>query len=90
MCAECHSTNVRKNYDAAKDSFKTTFSEVSSAAKPVTARAVAMFNGRRTAAHLMSLIAVFHLRPRHAARCLGFRTRERATLPRRPLQSPGG
>ena len=29
MCAECHSTNVRKNYDAAKDSFKTTFSEVS-------------------------------------------------------------
>ncbi len=29
MCAECHSTNVRKNYDAAKDSFHTTFSEVS-------------------------------------------------------------
>ncbi len=29
MCAECHSTNVRKNYDAAKDIFKTTFSEVS-------------------------------------------------------------
>ncbi len=29
MCAECHSTNVHKNYDAAKDSFKTSFSEVS-------------------------------------------------------------
>ncbi len=29
MCAECHSTGVRKNYDAAKDSFSTTFSEVS-------------------------------------------------------------
>jgi predicted CXXCH cytochrome family protein len=29
MCAECHSTDVHKNYDAAKDSFKTTFSEVS-------------------------------------------------------------
>src|SRR5208337_3263572 len=29
MCAECHSTGVRKNYDAAKDSFHTTFSEVS-------------------------------------------------------------
>ena len=29
MCAECHSTNVHKNYDAAKDSFKTTFSEIS-------------------------------------------------------------
>ncbi len=29
MCAECHSTGVRKNYDAAKDSFRTTFSEVS-------------------------------------------------------------
>jgi predicted CXXCH cytochrome family protein len=29
MCAECHSTNVHKNYDAATDSFHTTFSEVS-------------------------------------------------------------
>jgi predicted CXXCH cytochrome family protein len=29
MCAECHSTNVRKTYDAAKDEFHTTFSEVS-------------------------------------------------------------
>ena len=29
MCAECHSTGVHKNYDAAKDRFKTTFSEVS-------------------------------------------------------------
>ncbi|MDP2354496.1 MAG: tetratricopeptide repeat protein, partial [Beijerinckiaceae bacterium] len=28
MCAECHSTGVRKNYDAARDSFKTTFSEI--------------------------------------------------------------
>ena len=29
MYEECHMTNVRKNYDAAKDSFKTTFSEIS-------------------------------------------------------------
>jgi len=29
MCAECHSTNVRKNYDAAKDEFHTAFSEIS-------------------------------------------------------------
>ncbi len=29
MCAECHSTNVHKNYDAVKDSFHTTFSEIS-------------------------------------------------------------
>jgi predicted CXXCH cytochrome family protein len=29
MCAECHSTSVRKNHDAAADSFQTTFSEVS-------------------------------------------------------------
>jgi predicted CXXCH cytochrome family protein len=29
MCAECHSTGVRKNYDAATDSFKTTWSEIS-------------------------------------------------------------
>ncbi len=29
MCAECHSTNVHKNYDAATDNFHTTFSEIS-------------------------------------------------------------
>jgi hypothetical protein len=29
MCAECHSTGVRKNYDAAKDNFHTTWAEVS-------------------------------------------------------------
>jgi predicted CXXCH cytochrome family protein len=29
MCAECHSTGVRKNYDAATDRFNTTFSEAS-------------------------------------------------------------
>ena len=28
MCAECHSTGVRKNYDAAKDRFATTFAEI--------------------------------------------------------------
>ena len=28
MCADCHSTNVRKNYDAAADSFATTWSEI--------------------------------------------------------------
>jgi predicted CXXCH cytochrome family protein len=29
MCAECHSTGVHKNYDAAQDRFATTFSEMS-------------------------------------------------------------
>ncbi len=29
MCAECHSTGVRKNYDAANDRFATTFAEIS-------------------------------------------------------------
>jgi Flp pilus assembly protein TadD len=29
MCAECHSTGVRKNYDAVNDRFATTFSEIS-------------------------------------------------------------
>lgn len=29
MCAECHSTHVEKNYDAAKDAFATRFSEIS-------------------------------------------------------------
>ncbi len=28
MCADCHSTNVRKNYDAASDTFKTAWSEI--------------------------------------------------------------
>jgi len=28
QCADCHSTNLRKNYDAAKDSFDTTWSEI--------------------------------------------------------------
>ncbi|MFN3888768.1 MAG: tetratricopeptide repeat protein [Beijerinckiaceae bacterium] len=28
MCAECHSTGVRKNYDAANDTFRTTFAEM--------------------------------------------------------------
>jgi Flp pilus assembly protein TadD len=28
MCADCHSTDVRKNYDAATDTFKTTWSEI--------------------------------------------------------------
>ena len=29
MCAECHSTGVRKNYDAEKDRFATSFAEIS-------------------------------------------------------------
>ena len=29
MCAECHSTGVRKNYDATADRFATTFAEIS-------------------------------------------------------------
>jgi tetratricopeptide (TPR) repeat protein len=29
MCAECHSTGVRKNHDAANDRYATTFSEIS-------------------------------------------------------------
>jgi Flp pilus assembly protein TadD len=29
MCSECHSTGVRKNYDAANDRFATTFTEIS-------------------------------------------------------------
>ena len=29
MCAECHSTGVRKNYDAAADRFATSFAEIS-------------------------------------------------------------
>ncbi|CAB1056048.1 probable deca-heme c-type cytochrome [Olavius sp. associated proteobacterium Delta 1] len=28
MCAECHSTNLKKNYDLASDSYRTTWSEI--------------------------------------------------------------
>ncbi|NNJ96288.1 MAG: tetratricopeptide repeat protein [Gammaproteobacteria bacterium] len=28
MCAECHSTNLKKNYDSASDTFKTSWSEI--------------------------------------------------------------
>ena len=28
MCAECHSTNLKKNYDSASDTFKTNWSEI--------------------------------------------------------------
>ena len=28
MCAECHSTNLRKNYDAATDAYETSWSEI--------------------------------------------------------------
>src|SRR4029079_13696639 len=28
MCAECHSTNLRRGYDAATDAFSTTWSEI--------------------------------------------------------------
>ncbi len=28
MCAECHSTNLKKNYDVVSDSYQTTFSEI--------------------------------------------------------------
>jgi predicted CXXCH cytochrome family protein len=28
MCAECHSTNVKRNYDLEKDTYRTTFSEI--------------------------------------------------------------
>ena len=28
MCAECHSTNVQKNFDLASNTYKTTYSEI--------------------------------------------------------------
>ncbi len=28
MCAECHSTNLKKNYDSESDSFNTTYSVI--------------------------------------------------------------
>ena len=29
MCADCHSTNLQKNYDAAADTYATSWSEIS-------------------------------------------------------------
>ncbi|QOZ56018.1 cytochrome c3 family protein [Bradyrhizobium sp. CCBAU 53338] len=53
MCAECHSTAVRKNYDPATDHFTTTFSEISvgcEACHGAGSRHVAWARGDRGAA----------------------------------------
>ena len=39
QCAECHSTNLRKGYDAATDSYKTTFNEINVACEACHGRA---------------------------------------------------
>ena len=46
MCAECHSTGVRKNYDAAEDVSPRISPRSASAARPVTAKARTMSLGR--------------------------------------------
>ena len=48
MCAECHSTGVQKNYDAANDRYHTHGRKLASAARPATAKARAMLPGHAT------------------------------------------
>jgi predicted CXXCH cytochrome family protein len=51
MCAECHSTGVRKNYDAAADRFATSFAEIGvgcEACHGQGSRHVAWAHGRRS------------------------------------------
>ena len=38
MCAECHSTNLQKNFDAASNSYKTTWSEIDVSSAPRATR----------------------------------------------------
>ena len=47
MCAECHSTGVRKNYDAANDRFSTSFSEISVGCEGATAKGRGTSIGQR-------------------------------------------
>ncbi len=47
MCSECHSTGVRKNYDAARDLFATSFAEISVAAKHAMGQDRGMLAGRK-------------------------------------------
>ena len=52
MCADCHSTNVRKGYDAASDRFQTTWSELNVACEachgPGSAHASSARSGTKT------------------------------------------
>ena len=50
MCADCHSTGVRKNYDAATDNFRHAGRRSTSAAKPVTAPARVIWHGPKRSA----------------------------------------
>ena len=47
MCAECHSTGVRKNYDAARNAFATTWAEISVGCETCHGQGSAMSPGRR-------------------------------------------
>jgi len=46
QCAACHSTNLRKGYDAASNTYKTTFSEINVACEACHGRARATWSGR--------------------------------------------
>ena len=45
MCADCHSTNLRKNYDPATNTFNTTWSEIDVSCEAVTDRHLITLNG---------------------------------------------
>lgn len=62
MCAECHSTGVRKNYDAATDRFATSFAEISvgcEACHGAGSRHVAWANGGKRAGAGKGLVVNF-------------------------------
>ena len=49
MCAACHSSNLRKNYDLAKDSYATTWSEIDVSCESCHGPAPIMWHGQRSA-----------------------------------------
>ncbi len=77
MCAECHSTGVRKNYDAAKDRFATTWRRSAWAARR------AMGKGRDTSAGRgpAKLVAVRNVEDPHKGLLVRFGERRNVAWP---------
>ncbi len=48
MCADCHSTNVRKNYDLRTRTYATSYNEIDVLAKPVMDQVPITLRGRRS------------------------------------------
>ena len=84
MCAECHSTGVRKNYDAANDRFATTWAEISVGCEACHGQGS---RARRLGAATAKLVAVRQARGSEQGTAGPLR-RARATSPGRSIRRP--